>query len=287
MAFYAAAAAATRRPRKPIVNWRSALHALFAWAARQKTIEANPVDAVAKPRVIRPAPAIWNPAELERLLRAAPPALVPGLVLQAFSGLRTAELLRLEWREVDLPGALVTVAATKSKTAARRLVTISPNPAEWLAPYAGATGLVWRVDGAPTMMTSRSFAAGNSRSNGDPTPCAIVLPHHLAHHRNAAAMALELGHISASMTFAHYREVVTAEAGAELLGDPATMRASRPRFAKLLSGMPRMRRMRPPYARLPSPIAGSRLWEDLVKKARTSRRVRRRYPSQGNAVRGR
>jgi integrase len=196
-----------------VCNWRSTLHALFAWAARQKMIEANPLAGVAKPKVIRPAPTIWTPAELERLLRAAPAALLPGLVLQAFCGLRTAEFLRLEWREVDLSAGLVTVAAAKSKTAARRLITIPPNAAEWLAPYVGATGSVW---------------AGSWRAyhDGIGKVCKQVgvkwrpnalrhsfASHHIAYHRNAAALALEMGN-SARMVFDFYREVVSPEEAA-------------------------------------------------------------------------
>jgi integrase len=64
------------------------------------------------------------------------------LALQAFAGLRTAEVLRLEWSDVDLVRGIVTVAAHKSKTARRRLISIARNLAEWLRPYAQMSGLV-------------------------------------------------------------------------------------------------------------------------------------------------
>jgi len=53
-------------------------------------------------------------------------------------GLRTAEVLRLEWSDVDLVRGFVTVAAHKSKTARRRLIPIAQNLAEWVrCGYAG------------------------------------------------------------------------------------------------------------------------------------------------------
>ena len=47
------------------VNARAILHAFFAWLLRQKLIDFNPVEAVPKPKVVRGAPAIWAPADLE------------------------------------------------------------------------------------------------------------------------------------------------------------------------------------------------------------------------------
>ncbi|MGB9277773.1 MAG: hypothetical protein WCC08_21345 [Terrimicrobiaceae bacterium] len=65
------------------VNARAILHAFFAWLLRQKLIDFNPVEAVPKPKVVRGAPAIWAPADLEpfaiaqigRVLPIAPSAL--------------------------------------------------------------------------------------------------------------------------------------------------------------------------------------------------------------------
>jgi len=62
---------------------------------------------------------------------------------KAFAGLRTAEVLRLEWSEVDLVRGFVTVSAHKSKTGWRRLIPIAQNLAEWLRPYAQMSGPVY------------------------------------------------------------------------------------------------------------------------------------------------
>jgi integrase len=47
--------------------------------------------------------------------------------LGAFAGLRTAELLRLNWKDVELTRGYIHVSAANSKTAQRRLVTLVPN----------------------------------------------------------------------------------------------------------------------------------------------------------------
>ena len=51
----------------------------------------------------------------------------------AFAGLRTSELLRLNWSEVNLARGYIEVKAEKTKSARRRLVEIMPNLAAWLA----------------------------------------------------------------------------------------------------------------------------------------------------------
>jgi integrase len=194
-----------------VFNRRGILHAFFGWLLRQKAIEYNPVAAIAKPKVVRGAPPIWTPEDLEKLLRAAPPELVPVLAIGAFGGLRTSELLRLNWSEIALERRFIEVKADKTKTARRRLVKIEANLAQWLEPFAGRTGPV-------LAMSERAYHAAASRLCG---ALGLKWPenglrhsfasYHLAHFRNAAATALELGHINAHVTFAHYRELVTPE----------------------------------------------------------------------------
>src|SRR4030095_16233873 len=72
--------------------------------------------------------------------------------LAAFTGIRSAELLRLEWSEINFEKGHIEVKAQKAKTATRRLVPIQPNLAKWLAPYRGRKGKLFQsrrtVDGA-------------------------------------------------------------------------------------------------------------------------------------------
>ena len=90
--------------------------------------------------------AIYTPAEMARLLAHAPEDTLPFLAIGAFAGLRHAEILRLDWSEVDLAGGLIEVKATKAKTASRRLVPIAANLQQWLAPRHQELGRVVPVD---------------------------------------------------------------------------------------------------------------------------------------------
>jgi integrase len=151
---------------------------------------------------------IFTPAELRALLAAADAELLPVLTIQAFSGLRTAEVMRLDWSEVK--PATIEVSARKSKTGARRLVTILPNLTTWLAPFRSRIGPVW-PQSAPWLyerFADLAEAAGVAWKHN-------ALRHSFVSYRVAATqnvnqVALEAGN-SPQMIFEHYRELVTPE----------------------------------------------------------------------------
>ena len=70
--------------------------------------------------------AFYTPKELRALLNAADETLGPLLAIDGLAGLRTAELLRLDWADVWLVPGHIEVTAGKSKTRQRRLVEIGP-----------------------------------------------------------------------------------------------------------------------------------------------------------------
>src|SRR6516225_2241826 len=138
------------------------------------------------------------------------------LGIGAFTGLRDAEIKRLDWNEVNLARGFVEVKAAKAKSARRRIVPIQPNLAEWLRPYSGLTGAVApgadgkRRDAARSKLLRVRRAAGMIKwpKNG--------LRHSFCSYRlaatnNAHLVASELGHTTSQLVYQHYREVVTPE----------------------------------------------------------------------------
>lgn len=193
-------------------NFRTAMHTFFEFAVARGYAADNPVEGVERVKV-RTAPAPpYTALELAKLLAAARPEFVPCVALSAFGGLRSAEVERLEWTDIDLAGRCIVIGATKAKTASRRIVPIHDALAAWLAPYAGQTGPVWKGthDAFYDAQQSTAKAAGVRWKPN-------ALRHGYASARfaltgDAGRVAGELGN-SAAVVHRHYRELMkSAEA---------------------------------------------------------------------------
>lgn len=89
---------------------------------------------------------IYTPEEIAKLIEHADDAMLPFIVIQAFAGLRHAEVARLDWNEIELSAtageSFIEVTLAKSKTGERRLVPIQDNLKSWLAPHKKERGPV-------------------------------------------------------------------------------------------------------------------------------------------------
>lgn len=194
-------------------NYRTILRTLFEYAVSRGYVKDNVVAKLAKAKVVRGAPEIFTPAQMQSVLEKAPRDFIPYLAIGAFAGLRSAEIERLDWSEVDLTGKLIHIKAEKSKSAQRRLVVISKNLLAWLAPYSRKEGPVAdpervRVARDKTCEAAKIVWPANVLRHS-------FASYHLAYHQNAAATAAELGHTSPAMLYQHYRELVKPDAAAQ------------------------------------------------------------------------
>ncbi len=193
-------------------NFRRVLHAFFKFAVVRGYATENAVAKTTRAKVVRGAPKIFSPAQMQVVLEKAPYDFVPYLAIGGFAGLRSAEIERLDWSEIDLAEKFIHVKAEKSKSAQRRLVAISENLAAWLAPHI-------RADGPVANPERGRDARGKVCKAAEIVWPSNVLRHsyasyHLAHFKNAAATAAELGHSSPIMLYQHYRELVRPDAAA-------------------------------------------------------------------------
>jgi integrase len=193
-------------------NFRRVLHAFFKFAVVRGYVTENAAAKAARAKVVRGAPEIFTPEQMRIVLEKAPFDFVPYLVVGGFAGLRSAEIERLDWADIDLAGRLIHVKAENAKSAQRRLVTISDNLAAWLAPHVRKSGTVATEQGVRDAREKTCKAAKIKWPSN-------VLRHsfasyHLAHAKNAAATATELGHASPVMLYQHYRELVRPDAAA-------------------------------------------------------------------------
>jgi len=123
---------------------------LFSYARTQNCLPAEQMTApeqIKKVKIKHDDVSVFTPEEMAKLLHAAPPHLIPILAVGAFSGIRMAELNRLDWSAIDLERGIIELRADQAKTASRRLIPITDNLRAWIEPlvmlpsssYAGET----------------------------------------------------------------------------------------------------------------------------------------------------
>lgn len=203
-------------------NYRRCLSVLFAHGLSRAYCAENPVERVERIKVRnREEVEIYTPAEFARLLGAAPAELLPVLVLGGLCGLRTQEILRLTWEDIDVAERHVVVSAQTAKTAARRVVPLCDAAMAWLADYSGRTGLIWPHPQITLYKAIEACAAATGGPAGRPKPVRWLhngLRHSWCSYRlavlgDAGRVAGEAGN-SAAVVHKHYKAVTSAKAGA-------------------------------------------------------------------------
>jgi integrase len=188
-------------------NVRQAVVTLFNFARRRgylpkgETTEASDVETA---RDHDGEIAILTPDQLKKLLGKSKPLYQLYFALAAFTGIRSAELLRLEWSEINFEKGHIEVKARKAKTATRRLVPIQPNLAKWLEPYRGSKGKLFKS--RRTVDSAIKFAKrlripwkANCLRHSYATYRLSIVP-------DAGRIALEMGNSPAKL-FTNYREL--------------------------------------------------------------------------------
>jgi integrase len=193
-------------------NFLRTLRTFFSFAQKHDWLskEADLLSRVEMRHERRVPVDIFSHKEAAALLKAASPLLAPCIALSAFAGLRTEEVLRLEWADLSRRPGFIEVAAHKAKTATRRIVPISDNLARWLALAPRTHERVW------PHTRDRYFACLSlaARVLHDKWPRNVLrhsfISYRLAEIQDVNRVALEAGN-SPQMIFRHYRELCTPE----------------------------------------------------------------------------
>jgi integrase len=108
------------------------LHDIYRTAIGEEVAEANPVDGVQRPKVVRRKWKILTPAEATRVAQAFANGQAQLIFLTLMlTGIRRDELRGLRWRDVDLIGSVLKVVESKSEEG-ERSIALPPLLAEAL-----------------------------------------------------------------------------------------------------------------------------------------------------------
>jgi integrase len=194
-------------------NYRAAVRQFLQWAARKDylptTHRLNEADAMRHERANTGETYFYTPREFAALLKTANKTLRPIIAIGGLAGLRTAELLRLDWADVWRVPGHIEITAGNAKTRARRLVEICPALAAWLKPFRTlAAGKLWNLH---EITFQQKFVAlceavkVKRKTNGLRH---AFCTYHFAAHANENQTAQQAGN-SPAMIHAHYKGLAT------------------------------------------------------------------------------
>ena len=204
-------------------SYRRYLGLFFAFCVRRGWVRTNPSGQVTVRKVMSKAPRLLSPQDLRAILSGTPSELKPAVAIQAFCGLRVAEMARLRWSDVLInpEGGYIQVGADNAKTSRRRLTPIPAQLVSWICKQRKADGFVYEAGkGSVDSLHRAEIALRESLFDvewGRNALRASALSYRLAQTKDAAATALEMGN-SATVLLRDYRELTTPAKAAEWFG---------------------------------------------------------------------
>lgn len=195
-------------------TYRRYLGLFFSFCVKQGWAESNPLQRVNTKSTRNKVPRLLSPSDLRQILGAANDAVRPALALQAFCGLRAAEVARLEWSDL-LPSGHIQIGSDKAKTGRRRLTPIPTLLLKYLISIRKSDGYIFGGDKGGSVSTLQVAMKEVRKSLrglkwGRNALRASALSYRLAETKDAAATALEMGN-SPTVLLRDYRELTTSD----------------------------------------------------------------------------
>jgi len=85
---------------------------------------------------------IYTAEEMQTILDSLPPKWLPLVALGAFAGIRTAEIHRLRWEDINWKAGHIEIEKDKTKVGRRRIIKFSEQLIAWLKPVAKDEGWI-------------------------------------------------------------------------------------------------------------------------------------------------
>lgn len=192
-------------------NYRLAISGLFNFAKSRGWVTANPVEDAARPKPPKMRPKIISAADTElffQALTAKAPELVPFWAFRFFAGIREQEMLRMDWRMVDLPAKEIHLPDTVTKTGRDRTIEVQPALDAFVRPLAMTSGPIvpmsamarrWGLKKALDFLSETPTSEHtDSKTNPFTLPANVArhcfATYHMLAFRHAGETSIQLGH---------------------------------------------------------------------------------------------
>ncbi len=225
-------------------NLRDQIVTLFRYArsqrylAKDRTTEAEDIT---KMKVARKTVEMFSPEDLQIIIANTRPVWMPWILISAYAGIRTFEVLRMDWSTMRWEQKLIDLPPEVTKVNERRIIPMCDTLIESLLPWRNSQGPVC-VDKVPQREIEQIIAKVRKE---DP---AFKWKHNALRHafgsyrtaltQNVPQVALEMGN-SIQMVKRHYLEAKTFDEGLKWFSVPWPLqnkeRANHP-FLRWVSG---------------------------------------------------
>jgi len=187
-------------------NFRGALAALYKFALGRKYVTEDCVAGIELVKLRHRAITIFTPHQMSMILSGASERLLPALAISAFAGLRSEEVLRLNWTDFKWEKGYIYLREEVTKTRRQRTVPILDNLVDWLKPWSQASGRV--CDYANLSMGKCNLARRLGLRWSRNALRDSFISYRVAATQNVAQVALEAGN-SPGMIHRYYLELTT------------------------------------------------------------------------------
>lgn len=188
------------------------LSLLFSFSIKRGYAETNPVTRLDFKTIKTKLPRLLSPDDLRRILSVTPEHIKPALAIQAFCGVRVAEVARLKWSDF-LSSGYIQVGSLNAKTGKRRLTPVPLPCFNYLNSVKKPSGYIFGGENSTdrhklshALTEVRKIVKGVKWEKN--ALRASALSYRLAETKDAAATALEMGN-SPTVLLRDYRELTT------------------------------------------------------------------------------
>lgn len=194
-------------------NYRRDVATLFAFAKSRKWVSENPMADADKIRPPKQRPEVLTPEDAAKFFAAVElvaPDYLAFWAIRFFAGIREQEVLRMDWRMVDLAAGEIHLPDTVTKTGHDRTVKVEPALDAFLRPLAKKSGPV----ATGTTMARRYALEKIDKASGVKLPKNAArhsfATYHLLAFRHAGETSIQLGHGgSPELLHRHYKGIGT------------------------------------------------------------------------------
>jgi integrase len=193
------------------VNYLTKLSQLYGYALPRKWVDSNITEQISRPRVDDTKADIFSVEQAENLLTHAHKfGLLPYMALGLFAGLRSAEMGRLNGRDINFEDKNIRIGADVAKKRAQRNVDMQDALLAWLEPCKEALKLGGPIVDANGFRKAKEQLLEVAQiekwpSNGLRHSFAS---YHLVKFNSSDATAYQMGHRSTHIVHQHYKTLV-------------------------------------------------------------------------------